>query len=99
MRNHILKLADDTKLFSHVSTYEDAEKSAYLRNRAEDYTSQRLTPFLVPQQLLDYIVEEGSRYIKVKLHWLPIHSLMLMFDQLDCRPIFFAACLPTVDIP
>ena len=28
VRNHILKLADDTKLFSHVSTYEDAEKSA-----------------------------------------------------------------------
>ena len=23
-----------------------------------------------------------------KLHWLPIHSLMLRFDQLDCRPIF-----------
>ena len=23
-----------------------------------------------------------------KLHWLPIHSVMLMFDQLDCRPIF-----------
>ena len=23
-----------------------------------------------------------------KLHWLPIHSLMLMFDQFDCRPIF-----------
>ena len=26
VRNHILKLADDTKLFSQVSTYEDAEK-------------------------------------------------------------------------
>ena len=24
--NHILKFADDTKLFSQVSTYEDAEK-------------------------------------------------------------------------
>ena len=33
----------------------------YLRNRAEDYASQRLTPFLVPQQLLDYTVKEGSR--------------------------------------
>ena len=26
VRNHILKFADDTKLFSQVSTYEDAEK-------------------------------------------------------------------------
>ena len=24
--NHLLKFAEDTKLFSHVSTYEDAEK-------------------------------------------------------------------------
>ena len=23
-----------------------------------------------------------------KPHWLPIHSLILTFDQLDCRPIF-----------
>ena len=23
-----------------------------------------------------------------KLHWLPIHSLMLMLDQLHCRPMF-----------
>ena len=23
-----------------------------------------------------------------KLHWFPIHSLMLMFDQVHCRPIF-----------
>ena len=25
---------------------------------------------------------------KGKLHWPPIHSLMLMFDQLHCRPMF-----------
>ena len=33
-----------------------------------------------------------------KLHWLPIHSLMLMFDQLHCSVGLFAQyCLPTVD--
>ena len=30
-----------------------------------------------------------------KLHWLPIHSLMLMFDQLHCK-LFFSV-LPAVD--
>ena len=29
-----------------------------------------------------------------KVHWLPVHSLMLMSDQLHCMHIF---CLPTVD--
>ena len=31
-----------------------------------------------------------------KIHWLPIHSLMLMFDQCDCRT-FSQCCLLTVD--
>ena len=34
-----------------------------------------------------------------KLHWLPSHSLMLMLDQLHCRPIFSvlpAHCWPQV---
>ena len=45
------------------------------------------------QQLIAGFFEAPSLWIPAfmaidKLHWLPIHSLMLMFDMLDCRPMF-----------
>ena len=40
VRNHILKFADDTKLFSQVSTYEDAEKLQKDRSTLNEWSNE-----------------------------------------------------------